>query len=289
MKTGHKVGISIFVAVKILLIIAVIYLALTLIAVKNDLQNQINQTQSSLEDQISGLEETITLNQQTTQGQINEIRDALSTTAKSLETQFAELKASAGEDFSGIIQQAIPSVVSIGTDVSQGSGFIINDDGYVVTNAHVLYGATFAKVLTYDSTRWKDATLIGYDDEIDIAILKISGTYDSLEFGDSDDIEIGEKTIAIGNPLGLSFSVTEGIVSQVDREGPSGEKVYIQIDTPLNSGNSGGPLINRQGEVIGINNFKIKGGENLGFALESNAAVDAINTILEFNNQTIRI
>jgi len=81
------------------------------------------------------------------------------------------------------------------------------------------------------------------------------------------------------NPFGLSFSVTEGIVSSLDRPGPAGDEVYIQTDVPLNPGNSGGPLINKKGKVIGINNFKIADSENLGFALESNEAVKVINEI----------
>jgi len=289
MKKSHKVGITIFLIVKVLLIISVIYLALSLITIQNELQQQINQTEQNLNDKINNLEETIKLNQKITQSQVTEIRNSLAATTESLENQFAELKADVDSDFSGIIQQEIPSVVSIGTDISQGSGFIIQEQGYVVTNAHVLSGSSFTKVLTYDSSSWKDADIIGYNGEMDIAVLKISGTYDALEFGDSDNVQIGEKTIAIGNPLGLSFSVTEGIVSQINRQGPNGQPIYIQIDTPLNSGNSGGPLINKQGQVIGINNFKVKGGENLGFALESNTAVETINDILYQASESIRI
>ena len=99
-------------------------------------------------------------------------------------------------------------------------------------------------------------------------------------FGDSDDVQVGEKVIAIGNPLGLSFTVTGGIISAVDRIGPNGLDVYIQTDAALNPGNSGGPLINKEGKVIGINNFKAGGeSENIGFALESNYIIDAVNDI----------
>ena len=99
-----------------------------------------------------------------------------------------------------------------------------------------------------------------------------------MTFGDSDGIKIGEKVIAIGNPLGLSFSVTEGIVSAVDRRIKNYPGRYIQTDAALNSGNSGGPLINTNGEVIGINNFKVAG-DNIGFALESEDIIDEINKI----------
>lgn len=274
MERRHKVGVGIFLAVKLLLIISVIYLAMVLVDVKSELNYQINSLRSELQEQI--LE-----NQKLTQGQITELSSALLSTKQDLTTQFNELKASASEDFSGIIQDVIPSVVSVGTDTSQGSGFIIDEEGYIVTNAHVLSGARYAKILTYESNNWKPAELIGYDSTMDIAILKISGSYEDLEFGDSDDVEVGEKVIALGNPLGLSFSVTEGIVSALDRQGPNNIEAYIQIDTPLNRGNSGGPLVNKQGKVIGVNNFKIADSENLGFALEADYAVDTINNIFE--------
>ena len=113
--------------------------------------------------------------------------------------------------------------------------------------------------------------------------------YNYLKFDDSSKLQVGEKTIAIGNPLGLSFSVSEGIISALKREGPNNIPAYIQIDVPLNRGNSGGPLINKNGKVIGINNFKLQNSENLGFSLESNYAVEAINKIFSENNLTIRI
>jgi len=239
-----------------------------------DLSRELNQTKGEL----SQLE--IRLEQQglETQSQIGKIEMNIVGVQADLEGQFAELKASASADFSGIIEDAVKSVVSIKTDVAQGSGFIISEEGYVVTNTHVLNRATYAKALTSDGNL-RDASLIGYDAEMDVAVLKISGSFDSIEFGNSDDVRVGEKAIAIGNPLGLSFSVSEGIVSALNREGPNGKKVYIQIDVPLNPGNSGGPLVNKKGKVIGINNFKAGDSEGLGFALESNAAVQVINSI----------
>ena len=109
--------------------------------------------------------------------------------------------------------------------------------------------------------------------------MKIEGDYNVLNFANSDNVQIGEKVIAIGNPLGLQFSVSEGIVSAVHREGISELNSYIQTDAALNPGNSGGPLINKNGEVIGINNFKINTGESLGFALESNYIIESVNKI----------
>ena len=115
--------------------------------------------------------------------------------------------------------------------------------------------------------------------QFDLALLKIEGDYERLRLGNSDSISAGEKVIAIGNPLGLQFSVSQGIVSAIHREGLNGIEAYIQTDAALNPGNSGGPLINTEGKVIGINNFKVGNSESLGFALESDFIKDEINKI----------
>jgi len=195
-----------------------------------------------------------------------------------ISSEFSQLKASAGDDFSNIIEDAVKSVVTIRTDVSQGTGFVITSDGYAVTNAHVLSGGSVVKAINYQQ-EILDAELIGYDKNLDIALLKLSGSYSKLELGDSDNVQVGEKVIAIGNPLGLQFSVSQGIISAVHREGPSGLNSYLQTDAALNPGNSGGPLINTNGKVIGINNYKAGNSESLGFALESNFIKEAVNDI----------
>jgi len=197
------------------------------------------------------------------------------------------LKASTSSDFSGIIEGAIKSVVTIRTDVSQGTGFLINERGYVITNAHVLYGGNMVEIWNYEQNSF-NTKLIGYDETFDIALLKIEGTFEKIYLENSDNVQIGEKVIAIGNPLGLQFSVSEGIVSSVHRIGMNGMKAYIQTDAALNPGNSGGPLINKEGKVIGINNFKISAGESLGFALESNYIKKIVNEIsMRELNQTL--
>lgn len=236
------------------------------------------------------LNNKITEVQTDTQIKFNELSTSILQSQKKLKTlgsqvgsideKFNLLKASTSADFSGIIEDAIKSVVTIKTDISQGTGFIIDKEGYIVTNYHVMENAKSARIITYDSETHQ-VSLIGYDNTLDIALLKISGDFEELKFSDSDDVQIGEKVIAIGNPLGLQFSVSEGIVSATDRQGPSGTNSYIQTDTALNPGNSGGPLINTEGKVIGINNFKISGGESIGFALESNSIEDAVNKIAE--------
>lgn len=235
-----------------------------------------------------------------TQSEISELAESLIQTNELLNNElgilsqeFNVLKASAGEDFSGIVEDSIKSVVTIKTSAGfQGTGFIISDVGYLVTNAHVLADGSGNLASTISATTFnqvtRNAEFIGHNNEFDLALLKISGVYDSLKLDNSNNVQIGEKVIAIGNPLGLQFSVTEGIVSAVHREGINGLKVYIQTDAALNPGNSGGPLINKEGKVIGINNFKIGSGENLGFALESNYIRDVINEIyFESFNETL--
>lgn len=223
-----------------------------------------------------------------TQAKFNEFSDSLLSTKNdlkslglqvgSIDSQITKLKASVTSDFSGIIENDINSVVIVRTDVSQGSGFIITSDGYIVTNEHIMKGATKAGIVTYDG-QLHQVALVGKNAVMDIALLKIDGTYSPLELANSDDVNVGEKVIAIGSPYGLQFSVTEGIVSNIKQLGENGIKAYIQTDAPLNPGNSGGPLIDTSGKVIGINNFKIGAGESLGFALESNYIRQTVNSI----------
>lgn len=262
-------------AIAVILLASQVFVMYTLIIRTSQLSEYVNSTYGELKDKIDE-------NQQQNQAQIKELTTTLMATQKDVEKQISEIKATTSADFSGIIEQSLQSVVSVGTDISQGSGFIISEDGLVVTNAHVLSGARYAKVLTY-SREIKNAKLIGYNLDMDVAVLKIQGNFAALDFGNSDNVKVGEKVIAVGNPLGLSFSVTEGIVSATHRIGPNNLPTYIQTDVPLNPGNSGGPLIDKQGKVIGITNFKIGGYESIGFALESNYIV---NTVNEITNQT---
>lgn len=228
---------------------------------QTDTQSKLNELTNSIIEIESGLEET-------------------KTTLEKNQQELTKLKASASSDFSGVIEDSIKAVVTVRTDVSQGTGFLITSDGYIVTNAHVLSGGSEVYVLDYEQNK-KTTQFIGYDATLDIALLKISENQDYLELGNSDDVTLGEKVIAIGNPLGLQFSVSEGIVSGVNRLGPNDLEAYIQTDAALNPGNSGGPLINTKGEAIGINNFKVSDGESLGFALESNYIEDAVNEIAQ--------
>lgn len=233
----------------------------------------------------------------TTQQNINDLSSNILQTKNQLSSvssdvgnisqQFATLKASASDDFSSIIENSVPAVVTIRTDIAQGTGFIISKDGYIVTNEHVIDGGSYIQAIDYNQNVI-DAQLIGSDTNLDIALLKIPGNYSKLNLGDSSNVQVGDNVIAIGNPLGLQFSVSQGIISAIDREGPNGLNAYFQTDAALNPGNSGGPLIDVEGEVIGINNFKAGNSENVGFALESNYIKEAVNNISETNlNQTI--
>lgn len=186
------------------------------------------------------------------------------------------------QDFSGIVDEVLPSVVSVLTNKGQGSGVIISEDGYIVTNYHVIQGARVVNVFTFDEELYQ-ADVIGIAKKADIALLKIDeDNLDFLKFGDSKEVRVGQRVIALGNPAGLDFSVTEGIVSAVDRVGLNGLEAYIQVDVPINPGNSGGPLVNIKKEIVGINNFKLGGSyEALGFALESNLVKEIVDEIFE--------
>ena len=225
---------------------------------------------SDLSNQIEGV-------RQENQFNVNEITKQLTEQKKDIRGELALLKATR-EDFSGIIDEVIQRVVNVRTDLSGGTGFVVGPGGYIVTNYHIIKGSRFVNVQTFEGKIY-NANLIGFDDFTDLALLQITGVFDILELAKSDDIQTGEKVIAIGNPLGLSFTVTEGIVSATKRQGPNGLYAYIQTDVTLNPGNSGGPLINKEGKVIGINNFKIWGAESLGFALESDVIRDKINEL----------
>ncbi len=213
------------------------------------------------------------------QTSFNEISSALADQQKSFDKQIVLLKSQSG-DFSEVIESSVRSVVSVGTDKSAASGFIVNSEGYIVTNSHVVEGAKEIKIMTYER-EIISAILIGIDINRDIALLKVPGRYTPLKLADSDSLQVGEKVIAIGNPLGLAFSVSQGIISAVHREGPNGFEEYIQTDVSLNPGNSGGPLIDSSGKVVGINNFKVGGTEGLGFALESNPIRNVINQLAD--------
>jgi serine protease Do len=161
---------------------------------------------------------------------------------------------------------------------SLGSGFIIDKDGYIVTNNHVVEGADQIKVRLADEREY-EATVVGRDPKTDLALIKIEGAKGlvPLPVGDSDAQEVGTWVVAIGSPFGLEQTVTAGIVSAKGRiigSGPYDD--FVQTDASINPGNSGGPLINMKGEVIGINTAIVASGQGIGFAIPINMAKDII-------------
>ena len=174
------------------------------------------------------------------------------------------------------------------TSAAAGSGFILTQDGYILTNYHVVEGSNSIKVTTYDGTSY-DAQLIGYDESNDIAVLKIDATdLTPVVLGDSDTLNVGDTVVAIGNPLGeLTFSMSEGIVSCVNRAINVDGTPFnmIQVDCSINPGNSGGPLFNSYGEVIGIVSAKYSSYSNttvegIGFAIPINDVVSLVKDIM---------
>lgn len=181
-------------------------------------------------------------------------------------------------------------VTSVDNCSSQGSGMIITSDGYVVTNAHVVGNSKTAyliQIVTADGKTY-NAGVVGVDSRTDIAVLKMDDAKDltPATFGNSDDVELGEDIIVIGNPGGLDFqnSLTKGVVSAINREGSSSSLVkYIQTDAAINPGNSGGPIVNLYGQVIGIATSKIVSEkyEGMGFAIPSATAKDIVDSLMK--------
>ncbi|MBO7474403.1 MAG: trypsin-like peptidase domain-containing protein [Ruminococcus sp.] len=186
-----------------------------------------------------------------------------------------------------------------------GTGVIISENGYIVTNAHVIYdneyGAYEASSVSVllDNEKSYDAEIIGYDIDCDLAVLKIDETgLTAAEFGNSDELKLGESVIAIGNPLGFDLmdTVTGGMISGLGRHITINNKAMnlIQTDAAINSGNSGGPLINKYGQVIGINSSKMSSSygsseasiEGIGFAIPSNATASIIDDLMKFGYVT---
>lgn len=168
---------------------------------------------------------------------------------------------------------------------SLGSGFIISEDGYILTNAHVVDGADEI-VVRFSDHRELEAELVGSDIKTDVALLKVDAeNLPALTIGNSKELEVGEWVAAIGSPFGFDHSVTAGIVSAINRTLPSGAYVpFIQTDVAINPGNSGGPLFNLEGEVVGINSqiFTRNGGfMGLSFAIPINVAMDVAEQLRE--------
>jgi serine protease Do len=171
-------------------------------------------------------------------------------------------------------------------DRSQGSGFVIGADGLILTNAHVIDGAKKIVVRLTDKREF-DAKVVGKDVHTDVAVLKIfvSDQLPAFSLGDSDDLQVGEWVMAIGNPFGLESSVSSGIVSAKGRHLGEAYDRLIQTDALLNPGNSGGPLVNARGDVIGVNTFiftKSGGSEGIGFAIPIDVAKKIVEEVVRY-------
>ncbi len=267
---------------------------------------------------------------------LNTVAEATETTEKSSDSSFVSLSNTSSNTMttSQIAEKLMSSVVGIkstftytqtpnknsiygfgnSSDNSQsasqnlsatGTGIVYSSDGYIVTNAHVIYdeeytssAASSVTVVTNDKKEY-NASIVAYDTEADIAVLKVNATgLNAAKFGDSDNISVGDNVVAIGNPLGLDLfnTVTSGIISGLNRNITINdtEMTLIQTDAAINSGNSGGPLINANGEVIGINSSKMSSNysqtsiEGIGFAMPSNYAQQVISDLINYGYVTGR-
>ena len=203
-----------------------------------------------------------------------------------------------------VYEMTVNSVVGISTEAttnvfgqeavaaSSGSGFILSEDGFVITNAHVVSGADRIQVELFNGESY-DAELIGEDTSFDIAVLKIEAQdLQPVSVGDSDELKVGEEVVAIGNPLGeLTFTMTNGILSALDREinTDGNPQNMLQTNAAINSGNSGGPLFDMDGNVIGVTTAKYSGStssgttiEGLGFAIPINDALKVAYDLVEY-------
>ena len=213
----------------------------------------------------------------------------------------------------GVAQKILPSIVGVtveytvnsmfyasGTAKASGTGVIISEDGYIVTNNHVVQAssnnafyeiskANKVTVSLYNDDTEYEAEIVGTDAQTDLAVLKIDKTgLTAAELENSDSVQVGEFAMAVGNPLGMEDSITAGIVSGTNRkitDSDGNTYIAIQTDAAINSGNSGGALVNSQGKVIGINNLKFIGDdvEGIGFAIPSNTVKSVSDQLIKYN------
>ena len=200
------------------------------------------------------------------------------------------------DEYVAIAEHVIPAVVAITAEGSNessfGSGVIIDNRGYIVTNNHVIGNASKIRVLLPRKDIYA-AVIVGVDAATDIAVLKINASnLPVARWGDSDDVVVGEKVLAVGNPFGLDSTITAGIISAKNRDrGPTVYRDYLQTDAAINPGNSGGPLVNLDGEVIGMNTFIFSSYTNdegtraltsgVGFAIPSNTIKEVADELID--------
>ena len=183
------------------------------------------------------------------------------------------------KDIPAIAKAANGAIVSIvmsnkdGHAIAQGTGFLISKDGRIVTNYHVIAEGSSAVVKLPDGAFFVVDGVLASDKHRDVAVIKAHGeNFRTLTLGDSDRLQVGEEVVAIGNPLSLESTVSNGIVSGIRTEEKEGGK-FLQVTTPISPGSSGGPLFNMTGEVVGITTLYLEGGENLNFAIPISSTV----------------
>lgn len=233
-----------------------------------ELRGEILETDVSLRRRISGLE-----------GKIGQVEQESRESLAELEEQVVSMNLKT-QDFSLIIDDTLESVVSIFTDEGLGSGVIVTSECHLVTNYHIIEGISAAGARTYEGTVYP-LRIIGTDSRHDLALLQLvtDEACDALDFEPASSVRVGTKVIALGSPAGFEFTVTEGIVSAIGRIDNSGTPV-VQTDVPINPGNSGGPLLNIQGNIVGINTYKAAGFEGLGFAIQSDFVEEFVENSL---------
>ena len=281
MKKHHKVLIG---GVSSAVVISMIIFGIILngLIIKQTIENnQLKQEIKSLDKKV----EELTIDAINTKYSLN-------TNIENINENLDSVNKKIDQDFSEVIEKSLTSIVTLRTLYSQGTGFLINSQGYIVTNAHVLTNekgefSNLIQVITNDQ-KIITGNFVGAINEMDLAIIKVDGEYDYLTLEKSENIQTGQKVIAIGNPQSLQFSATDGIISAINRPGANEYSTYIQTNTELNPGNSGGPLINQEGRVVGMNNFKLIESEGLGFALEADKVKYGVNEIgQKLLNQTL--
>ena len=262
--------------------VLIIFTALFMIPTESDettiqMQNQIDENELQMQNQIDE-------NELQMQNQIDEINNLILTKSKTL-------------SLIEIFEKSEPGVVRVNTQRNQtvnetggvGSGFVFDKKGHIITNAHVIEDST-KTIVTFLDGRSYNAEIIGIDEYTDIGVIKVNADLKLLQplsLGDSSNLQVGEPITAIGNPFGLSGSMTSGIISQMGRLLPSGSGYsipdVIQTDAAINPGNSGGPLLNMRGDIVGINTaIQSSTGEftGVGFAIPSQTVAKIVPTLI---------
>ena len=266
----------------------------------NEPTTEPNQTNKALQMSITGNQAAATgdLMQNQTQQSQNEVQQAGDPVAIMPVAQAVAKMATAG--VVGItverVQQSKLFNKNNETEVGVGSGVVVSSDGYILTNNHVAGGKSKRIVVSFADGRNVDGEVVWADPVLDLAVVKVNLTdLTTLTLGDASKLEVGEPAIAIGNPLGLEFqrTVTSGIISALNRtiridteEGSNYMEDLIQTDASINPGNSGGPLLNSNGEVIGINTIKVSSAEAMGFAIPINVTKPIMEKLISTGSFT---